>query len=60
MLVADGPRDLPALRARPAGPFVEALTDAEGRARLQWLLGTSSARSGSDAFGAALVRVEEY
>ena len=69
VLVADGARDLPALRARQAGPFVQPLTDAQGRAQLQWLLGTQ-ARQGaagacagsacSDAFGSALIDVEEY
>ena len=69
VLVADGARDLPALRGAAAGPFVQPLTDALGRAQLQWLLGTNARASGaasctgsacSDAFGAALVSVEEY
>ena len=67
VIVADGPRDLPALAGAKAGPFVQPLTDAQGRAQLQWLMGTN-ARSGSacsgsacsDAFGAALVDIEEY
>jgi hypothetical protein len=41
-VVAESERDLSALGAR-AGPFSAALTDVEGRARLQWLLGHSSA-----------------
>ena len=64
VLVADGPRDLPALRGMQAGPFVQPLTDAQGRAQLQWLLGTNAAACGgsacSDAFGAALIDIEEY
>jgi Caspase domain/Domain of unknown function (DUF4384) len=69
VLVADGARDLPALRGARDGPFVQPLTDAQGRAQLQWLLGTNArlpvaaACSGSacsDAFGAALVEIEEY
>ena len=67
VLVADGPRDLSALRGGQAGPFVQPLTDAQGRARLQWLLGTNlrqgAACAGatcSDAFGSALISVEEY
>ena len=69
VLVTDGPRDLPALHGAPVGPFVRPLTDAQGRSQLQWLLGTS-ARQGSsgactgtacsDAFGSALISVEEY
>ena len=67
VIVADGPRDLPALAGGQAGPFVMPLTDARGRAQLQWLMGTN-ARQGaackdsgcSDAFGSALVGIEEY
>lgn len=69
VLVADGPRDLLALRGGKAGPFVQPLTDAQGRARLQWLMGTSASPGAagectgslcSDAFGSALIRIEEY
>ena len=69
VLVADGARDLPALRGAKAGPFVQPLTDMQGRSQLQWLLGTSSRPAGavacsgnacSDAFGAALLEIEEY
>jgi hypothetical protein len=69
VLVADGPRDLPALRGGLAGPFVQPLTDAHGRAQLQWLLGTNARQDAaggcagsacSDAFGSALINVEEY
>jgi len=67
VIVADGPRDLPALAGAKAGPFVTPLTDARGRAQLQWLMGTN-ARPGatcagsacSDAFASALVSIEEY
>jgi len=67
VIVADGPRDLPAVAGARVGAFVKPLTDAQGRAQLQWLMGTN-ARSGaacsggacSDAFGAALVDIEEY
>lgn len=71
VLVADGPRDLTALRGGRAGPFVQPLTDAQGRARLAWLLGTNLRQGAgcagvgvgvacSDAFGSALLSVEEY
>ena len=70
VMVSDGPRDLAALKGSAAGPFVKALTDAQGRAQLQWLMGTSSQPKNtagpgcgsacSDAFGAALLSVEEY
>ena len=70
VLVADGPRDLGALRGGKAGPFVQPLTDAQGRAQLPWLLGTNARRAAvvggcaaaacSDAFGSALVTIEEY
>ena len=70
VLVADGPRDLSALRGGKAGPFVQPLTDAQGRAQLPWLLGTNArqavggggcaAAPCSDAFGSAVVTIEEY
>ena len=69
VLVADAPRDLSRLRAGSAGPFVQPLTDALGRSQLQWLLATSApphaagecaAQACSDAFGSALVDIEEY
>jgi hypothetical protein len=41
-VVAESERDLTTLDGK-AGPFSTALTDLEGRARLQWLLGRSSA-----------------
>ena len=65
VLVADGPRDLSLLGADKAGPFTKPLIDAQGRSRLQWLLGTNAAAQGgcssgcSDAFGSALVGIEE-
>ena len=67
VLVTDGPRDLAALRGGRAGPFVQPLTDAQGRAQLSWLLGTNLRQGAecagstcSDAFGSALLSVEEY
>jgi len=68
VLVADGPRDLSALGAAQVGPFAQPLTDAPGRTRLQWLLGTSATGGAvgcqgggcSDAFGSALLTIEEY
>ena len=60
VIVSDGPRDLPALQGSKAGPFVKPLTDAMGRAQLQLLMGTSARLEGADAFGAALLGVEEY
>lgn len=67
VLVADGPRDLAALRGGRAGPFVQPLTDAQGRAQLPWLLGTNlrqgvacAGSNCSDAFGSALISVEEF
>ena len=74
VFVADGPRDLTQLGSAKVGPFSSSLNDAEGRARLGALMGTSrmvtsqaceSAGSRknnpvcSDAFGAAMVSVEE-
>ncbi len=74
VFVADGPRDLGQLGAGKVGPFSSSLNDAEGRARLGALMGTSrlvtsqtcdspSNRKNnplcSDAFGAAMVSVEE-
>lgn len=65
VMVTDGPRDLSALGAARSGPFARALTDADGRARLQWLLGqrAGAARCDgagcSDAFGSALVTLTE-
>ncbi len=67
VLVTDGPRDFGALPGGRAGPFVQPLTDAHGRAQLPWLLGTNlrqgagcAGSSCSDAFGSALLSLEEY
>lgn len=66
-LVTDAPRDLGGLAAEKTGPFMKTLLDGQGRARLQAVLanGTPAAGCGkpgapscSDAFAAALVRVE--
>jgi hypothetical protein len=63
VMVTDGPRDLGSLGGGQVGPFVQPLTDAQGRARLSWLLGQRTQCSGtacSDAFGSALLTVSEY
>lgn len=74
VMVADGPRDLAALGAQRAGPFVTSLNDSQGRAQLGALMTTSSLVTSqactqtaqrqsnamcSDAYGAALFSVEE-
>lgn len=73
-IVAESERDLAPFAARREGPFGTALTDGEGRAQLQWLLGQAGSgdcvgggarrnlaavRVCSDAFGAATVEVVE-
>ena len=67
VMVSDAPRDLGALGQAKAGPFMKTLLDGEGRARLQWILsngtpgtgcGKPGASSCSDAFGAALLKVQ--
>lgn len=66
VMVSDGPRDLAALQAGgKAGPFARTLLDAQGRARVQWLLGQRSGACAAgercgDAFAAALLDLEEY
>jgi len=74
VMVTDGPRDLKALAASKAGPFVASLNDASGRASLGALMTTSASAGGatcvnpasrknnpqcSDAYGAAMFSVEE-
>jgi hypothetical protein len=67
VMVSDAPRDLRGLAQAPAGPFMQTLLDAQGRARLQAVLGNGTPPAGcgqpgqpscSDAFGAALLKVE--
>lgn len=41
VIVTESPRDLSAIGGEKAGPFLANLTHADGRANLQWLLGTS-------------------
>jgi hypothetical protein len=41
-VVVESPRDLKTLGNKKAGPFLATLTDADGQANLQWLLGTST------------------
>jgi hypothetical protein len=59
VMVSDQPRPLDHLSPLKDGPFTKALTDAQGRARLQWLLGQGQG-GGSDSFGSALLRLTEY
>ncbi len=67
VMVTDAPRDLRSLAQEKAGPFMKTLLDAAGRARLQEVLGNGTPAAGcgqagaapcSDAFGAALLRVQ--
>ena len=67
VMVTDAPRDLASLSQEKAGPFMKTLLDAQGRAVLQQVLsngtpgkgcGRPGATSCSDAFGAALLRVQ--
>lgn len=68
VMVTDGPRDLASLGGGSSGPFARPLTDAQGRARLQWLLGRAAQGSTagcpdpgcSDAFGSALFKLKEH
>jgi Caspase domain/Domain of unknown function (DUF4384) len=41
VVVTESPRNLAALGGSKVGPFLSNLTNADGRANLQWLLGTS-------------------
>jgi len=74
VLVTDGPRDLSALSASKAGPFLSSLNDPEGRAKLGALMTTSrsvtseacasaalrrSSALCSDAYGASMLSVQE-
>ncbi len=74
VMVSDAPRDLSALAANKAGPFVTSLNDTQGRASLGALMSTGKAVSSSscssvaarknsslcsDAYGAAIVAVQE-
>jgi hypothetical protein len=47
-IVAESERDLALLTSRKEGPFSTALTDAEGRVQLQWLLGHSGRAASSE------------
>jgi hypothetical protein len=65
-VVAASPRDLSVLGKGRAGPFLQSLTDANGRSTLSRIMGTADcgavAGAGarcSDAYGAALVDVVE-
>ena len=74
VMVSDAPRDLSALAANKAGPFVTSLNDTQGRASLGALMSTGKAVSSSscssvaarknsslcsDAYGAAIGAVQE-
>lgn len=48
VVVTESPRDLAALGGAKAGPFLANLTNADGRANLQWLLGTSQSFDTAD------------
>jgi hypothetical protein len=67
VMVTDAPRDLSALAQEKTGPFMKTLLGGDGRARLQWILsngtpgkdcGKPGAASCSDAFGAALLKID--
>ncbi|MFA9215798.1 MAG: caspase family protein [Sphingomonadaceae bacterium] len=45
VVVSEAERDLSLLGNRKAGPFVQSLSDANGRANLQWLLSTARQQS---------------
>lgn len=66
VIVTDSPRNLDTLGGGQSGPFTMPLTDESGRTRLQWMLGqkgelgSCSAPSCSDAFGSAVVTIEEH
>ncbi|MES2257236.1 MAG: caspase family protein [Pseudomonadota bacterium] len=53
VVVSESARDLSLLGDNKAGPFVYSLTDAGGRARLQWLLGTSAGQASAECQGGA-------
>jgi hypothetical protein len=63
-VVAASPRKLSMLGTGRAGPFLQSLTDANGRSTLSWIMGTADCRAGqngacSDAYGAARADVFE-
>ena len=67
VMVTDAPRELRGLAQENSGPFMRTLLDGEGRSRLQSVFGNGTPASGcgkpgaascSDAFGAALLRVQ--
>jgi hypothetical protein len=62
-VVTETPRDLARLGARRAGPFMQALTDANGRSALSWIMGAGASCGGarcSDAYGAAQIDITEH
>jgi hypothetical protein len=63
-VVTASPRKLSMLGTGRAGPFLQSLTDANGRSTLSWIMGTADCRAGanaacSDAYGAARADVLE-
>ena len=50
-IVAESPRDLSALAAHKEGPFSTSLTDVQGKAQLQWLLGQSGKAGSAECVG---------
>ncbi|WP_319239213.1 DUF4384 domain-containing protein [uncultured Propionivibrio sp.] len=58
VMLTDTPRDLSRLRAVKEGPFLKSLRDAQGNSLLQQTI-VLSGQVGSDAFGAALIRIGE-
>ncbi|HSV52021.1 MAG TPA: caspase family protein [Burkholderiaceae bacterium] len=60
VVVSDAVRDLSPLAASKTGPFVSSLNDPEGRFKLGALMTRAAGTgSGSDAYGAAIVPLEE-
>lgn len=57
--ITDAERDLTTLGGGRAGPFTRPLTDAAGRSRLHAWLTQCSGRECRDAFGSALLEIEE-
>jgi hypothetical protein len=53
VVVSESPRDMSLLGNEKAGPFLTTLTDAGGRANLQWLLSNSANAASKECGGAA-------
>ena len=48
VVVTESPRDMTQLKAKADGPFLSSLTDEQGSANLQWLIGTSANADSKD------------